>query len=229
MLGAMKQTYHEITLGDSRSLPIDAQSVSLVVTSPPYPMIEMWDDTFASLNASIRTRLAQGDSYGAFELMHQELDSVWKEVQRIVVPGGMVCINVGDATRSLGGRFRKYPNAERITGTFRGLGFDVFPRIIWRKTTNAPTKFMGSGMLPAGAYVTLEHEYILLFRQGGSRDFTAPDLRRDRHESAFFWEERNQWFSDVWVGLNGTAQQSARTPQRRSGAYPLSSWVVVAS
>ena len=31
---------------------------------------------------------------------------------------------------------------------------------------------MGSGMFPAGAYVTYEHEYILVFRKGG-KDIAA--------------------------------------------------------
>ncbi len=41
---------------------------------------------------------------------------------------------------------------------------------------------MGSGMLPAGAYVTLEHEWILIFRKGGKRVFkteTDKELRRE--------------------------------------------------
>ena len=113
-------------------------------------------------------------------MMHSELDKVWGQLGRILVPGGYACINVGDATRTLKGRFQLYPNAERITQRFVDLGFDVLPRIIWRKTTNAPNKFMGSGMLPVGAYVTLEHEYVLIFRNGenagvcGSGGETAP-------------------------------------------------------
>jgi len=76
-------------------------------------------------------------------------------------------------------------------------GFDCLPMIHWFKPTNAPNKFMGSGTLPSGAYVTLEHEYILVFRKGGRRSF-LPSEQGLRRESAFFWEERNSWFSDVW-------------------------------
>jgi len=38
-------------------------------------------------------------------------------------------------------------------------------RVAFSKTKSAPNKFMGSGMLPAGAYVTLEHEFILILRK----------------------------------------------------------------
>jgi len=80
---------------------------------------------------------------------------------------------------------------------------------------------MGSGMLPAGAYVTLEHEYILIVRKGPKRDFASSREKQIRRESALFWEERNNWFSDVWLGLNGTPQKIKKNPARlRSGAFP---------
>ena len=49
---------------------------------------------------------------------------------------------------------------------------------------------MGSGMLPPNAYVTLEHEYILIFRKTGNREF-LPNQVHNRRASSYFWEERN--------------------------------------
>ena len=81
---------------------------------------------------------------------------------------------------------------------------------------------MGSGMLPAGAYVTLEHEFILILRKGNKRKFTTEEEKKRRRESSFFWEERNLWFSDVWEGLKGTRQNNINKNIRdRSGAYPF--------
>lgn len=71
---------------------------------------------------------------------------------------------IGDATRTINGEFKLYNNHSRIVKSCSELGLTTLPDIIWHKTTNAPNKFMGSGMLPCGAYVTLEHEYILIFR-----------------------------------------------------------------
>jgi DNA modification methylase len=59
-------------------------SIELVVTSPPYPMIEMWDDIFASQNSEIGKALNRNDGTTAFELMHRELDKVWDEVYRVL-------------------------------------------------------------------------------------------------------------------------------------------------
>jgi DNA modification methylase len=217
------RTEHRILFRDSRDLSsVFDNSVDLIVTSPPYPMIEMWDSTFSALNHSIANALDANDGPSAFELMHQELDKVWQHCYRILRPGSIVCINIGDAVRTIGGDFRIYSNHARILSAMSTIGFHALPDVLWRKQTNAPNKFMGSGMLPAGAYVTYEHEYILIFRKGSKRQFPTEKDKARRRASAYFWEERNIWFSDIWTDLKGANQglcdQSART---RSGAYPF--------
>jgi DNA modification methylase len=215
------KTAHEIIHGDARQMAaVPDASVDLVVTSPPYPMIAMWDELFAGLNDRIGEALEAGRGMEAFELMHGELDAVWREVRRVLKDGGLVCLNIGDAVRTIAGDFALYPNHTRIQAALLGLGLQALPAILWRKPTNAPTKFMGSGMLPAGAYVTLEHEYVMIFRKGGKRIFADDDQKRLRRESAFFWEERNAWFSDLWLDLRGTPQVRPGA-EARSGAFPL--------
>ncbi|MBC7892371.1 MAG: site-specific DNA-methyltransferase [Sphingobacteriaceae bacterium] len=204
-----------------RTAALADASVHLVVTSPPYPMIEMWDESLANQNSLIRAALERFDGPAAFEAMHAELDRVWEEVCRVTALGGLVCINIGDGTRTLGGTFQLFPNHARILSFFQKKGFSCLPAVLWRKPTNTPNKFMGSGMLPAGAYVTLEHEYILIFRNGGKRVFTTEAEKQCRQESAFFWEERNAWFSDLW-DVRGTRQGLADGSTRdRSGAFPF--------
>ncbi|MFB6169558.1 MAG: site-specific DNA-methyltransferase [Haloarculaceae archaeon] len=214
------ETTHEVVVGDARSMDLAAGSVDLVVTSPPYPMIEMWDDDFASLSPAVADALDDADGDAAFEAMHAVLDSVWAELARVLREGGIACVNVGDATRKLGERFRRYPNAARITRAFEDLGFASLPEVLWRKPTNSTNKFMGSGMLPTNAYVTLEHEHVLVFRKGGTRRFEPKSDRR--YESAYFWEERNEWFSDVWGDITGEFQAlDAAADRDRSAAFPL--------
>ncbi len=214
------RTEHEVVVGDARDMDgLADDSVELVVTSPPYPMIEMWDETFADLDPAIEGALQRGAGREAFELMHAQLDAVWDELQRVLVEGGIACVNVGDATRTLG-EFEQYPNHARILRAFRDRGFSMLPDVLWRKPTNSANKFLGSGMVPPSAYVTLEHEYVLVFRNGGPRSF-EPHADR-RYEAAYFWEERNEWFSDVWTDVTGTRQTLADPDLReRSGAYPL--------
>jgi DNA modification methylase len=217
------KTLHSIHFQDARRMnQLEDSSVQLMITSPPYPMIEMWDDLFRSQNKKIEALLKHRKGDEAFEAMHCCLDKIWSEVYRVLQPGGFACINIGDATRSINDEFALYPNHMRILQTLMELGFTILPEILWRKPTNSPTKFMGSGMLPAGAYVTLEHEFILIARKGGKRRFTKPGQRASRQSSAFFWEERNQWFSDVWMDIVGTRQKLPGGKLRaRSAAFPF--------
>ena len=57
------------------------RSVALVVTSPPYPMIEMWDEIFSKQNPSIGKALKSQDGNSAFELMNKELDTMNKVLE----------------------------------------------------------------------------------------------------------------------------------------------------
>lgn len=218
------ETTHRLFVDDSRNLDAVADdSVELVVTSPPYPMIEMWDDLFTDLDPEISSALESGNGQAAFEAMHAQLDRVWDELERVLVDGGIACINVGDATRSLDDSFRVYPNHARVTDAFEERGFDPLPDVLWRKPANSAAKFMGSGMIPPNAYVTLEHEYVLIFRNGGDRRAFEPGADR-RYEAAYFWEERNRWFTDVWTEVRGELQGLENVPddvRARSGAYPL--------
>jgi DNA modification methylase len=217
------KTRHQIIFQDSKNMKgVDSESVDLVVTSPPYPMIEMWDEMFVAQNGAISKALSKEKGQDAFELMHQDLDTVWNEVDRILRKGGIACINIGDATRTIDGNFVLYQNHARILTYLLKIGFSSLPAILWRKQTNAPNKFMGSGMLPPGAYVTLEHEFILILRKGSMRQFKTARETQIRRESAFFWEERNVWYSDIWLDLKGTAQSLNYEQMRlRSAAYPF--------
>lgn len=216
------KTDHKIVTGDARSMAeIDDNAVDLVVTSPPYPMIEMWDELFAELEPDVDAYLEDGDGQAAFEAMHAELDRVWEEVSRVLVDGGIACVNVGDATRKLEESFRVYQNHSAIVESFEELGFEPLPEILWRKPNNSGAKFMGSGMLPPNAYVTLEHEYILVFRNGTQRREFEPRAET-RYESSYLWEERNRWFTDLWDDVTGTEQMLPQQELRdRSAAYPI--------
>ena len=218
-----RSTTHRTIAGNSQTMnDVETDSVDLVVTSPPYPMVEMWDETFAALNPDIADAIADDDGTKAFYLMHAELGKTWEEVVRVLKKGAIACINIGDATRTVGGSFRKYSNHSRVTSRFEEMGMISLPSIIWRKPTNAPNKFMGSGMLPPGAYVTLEHEHILIFRKGARRTFDSDEGKALRSESSYFWEERNVWFSDVWTDLLGANQRlDGNHGRQRSGAFPF--------
>jgi site-specific DNA-methyltransferase (cytosine-N4-specific) len=183
---------------------IEDESVHLIVTSPPYPMIEIWDDMFERMGCK------------TFDEMHDYLAEVWKECKRVLVDGGIACINIGDATRKVNGVFRLFPNHSKVIEKFEKLGLVTLPCILWKKPTTKPNAFLGSGFLPTNAYVTLDCEYILLFRKGNVRKFKPKDPYR--YASYFKKEERDVWFSQIW-DIIGIKQESTEI-ERRVAAYP---------
>ena len=215
-------TRQQIIISNSNNLKdIRDKSVHLIVTSPPYPMIQMWDEIFGSQDPAIFDDLNKGNGLQAFYRMNNILNDVWSECDRVLVDGGFACINIGDATRTINDNFQLYSNHTQIINFFLSKGYSVLPDIHWRKTTNAPNKFMGSGMYPAGAYVTYEHEYILVFRKGAKRIFNNEEKIK-RQKSAYFWEERNVWFSDVW-DIKGASQviNEKGINRERNASFPL--------
>ncbi len=108
-------THHRLTCGDARRMEgLAPESVDLVVTSPPYPMIEMWDSCFGQFDSTVEDHLRKSEGPAAFEKMHSILDEVWLESAKALREGGFLCINIGDATRTLGGNFCLYSNHARI-------------------------------------------------------------------------------------------------------------------
>jgi site-specific DNA-methyltransferase (cytosine-N4-specific) len=214
------------------STKMEDHKVHLMITSPPYPMIKMWDNQFRQLDERINSlwnmmesekNIKKKEEYliQIYERMHEYLAQVWKETFRVLVDGGIACINIGDATRSINGRFRLFPNHSKVIEHCEKIGFTTLPFILWQKPTTKPKykgkgAFLGSGMLPPNAYVTQDCEFILIFRKGNLRKFKPHDPLR--YESRYTKEERDVWFSQIWQ-IVGTKQKLTEV-ERRSGAFP---------
>jgi site-specific DNA-methyltransferase (cytosine-N4-specific) len=225
----MLTTEHKIMIGNSQQMPeLADSSVHLMVTSPPYPMIKMWDDLFGRINPQIaqlwrelKTDCREETVMKIYESMHESLAKVWREAHRVLIDGGIACINIGDATRTVNGKFRLFPNHSRIIEHCEKIGFTTLPYVLWKKPTTKPKykgkgAFLGSGFLPPNAYVTLDCEFILIFRKGKLRQFASHDP--NRYESAFTKKERDEWFSQIW-DITGTRQTESQLA-RRVAAFP---------
>ncbi len=225
----MQQTRHTIIIGNSQRMPeIPDASVHLMVTSPPYPMIQMWDQQFAELDPRIAKLWKKLEAEGKeetvaeiYDAMHSDLAKTWTETCRVLIEGGIACINIGDATRSINGKFRLFPNHARIIEHCERIGLTTLPYILWKKPTTKPTykgkgAYLGSGFLPPNAYITLDCEFILIFRKGKIRQFPPKDP--DRYGSQLTKEQRDEWFSQIWQ-VTGARQRTTEL-ERRTAAFP---------
>jgi site-specific DNA-methyltransferase (cytosine-N4-specific) len=225
----MLSTEHRVIIGNSQQMPeLADSSVQLMVTSPPYPMIEMWDTLFARNDPKIAQLWQESKAdcreetvMRIYESMHENLARVWREAYRALIDGGIACINVGDATRTINGKFRLFPNHSKIIEHCERIGFTTLPYVLWKKPTTKPKykgkgAFLGSGFLPPNAYVTSDCEFILIFRKGKLRQFAPHDQRR--YESAFTKKQRDEWFSQIWT--ISAARQTESQTERRIAAFP---------
>lgn len=199
-------TDHCLETGDARNLQtVEAEGVELVVTSPPYFDLKEYEDTDGQLG-----HVSDYDEFSEF------LADAWRECYDALVPGGRLCVVVGDVLRSRSeyGRHRVVPLHARIQELCREIGFDALAPIIWQKVGNASpesgdnARFLGKPYEP-GAVVQNDIEYVLLFRKpGGYRSPTTAQrilsvIDADRHQ---------RYFTQVWTDISGASRDGHPAP-----------------
>ncbi len=69
-------TRHRIVIGNSQQTPeLPDGSIQLMVTSPPYPMIGMWDELFAKADPKITELFRKLNTKGEEETVQYNLRS----------------------------------------------------------------------------------------------------------------------------------------------------------
>jgi DNA modification methylase len=199
-------TVHLLREGDARDLSfIETESVHLVCTSPPYGSLKEYED-----------RPGQLGNMPVYEEFLEELDKVWRESLRVLVPGGRVACVVGDVciSRKKGGRHHVLPLAADIQVRARRLGFDNLTPIRWLKVANIQleasrsSRFLGKPNLPNGI-VKNDLEHILLLRKpGGYRSPTPDQQARSRIET----DDYVRWFSPIWSDVSGQLRREHPAP-----------------
>lgn len=199
-------TTHRVILGDSRKMPeLPDESVHLVVTSPPYFNLK----EYAPGNPS------QLGDINDYEKFLDELDKVWEECFRVLVPGGRICCVVGDVNvaRKNGGRHFVFPLSADIKVRARRLGFDSLQGVVWYKVANIKleasrsTRYLGKPNLPGGV-IKNDTEHILFLRKPGYRSPSG-----EMEDASFITsEDYARWFQSVWSDIPGASLKHHPAP-----------------
>ncbi len=199
-------TKHCVHLGDARELSfVPTGSAHLVVTSPPYGALVHYSDAPDQLG-----------NIQSYELFLEELDKVWGECLRILVPGGRVACVVGDVCRSRkeAGRHHVLPLSADIQVRARRIGFDNLTPIRWMKVSNikleasSSRRFLGKPNLPNGI-VKNDLEHILFLRKpGGYRTPTAHQEELSRIST----DDYASWFTPIWSHVTGQIRRDHPAP-----------------
>ena len=199
------RTAHAFFWRDARSLDqVEDGSVHLVITSPPYWKLKEYEKDTG--------QLALVEDFDEF---NDELDKVWRECFRVLVPGGRVVVVVGDVclSRRRHGKHSVVPLHAAIQERCRLIGFDNLAPIIWYKISNATLEVAGGpGYLgkpyEPNAVIKNDIEYILMQRKPGG--YRSPTLAM-RALSVISREEHQEWFQQIWT-LSGVHVPSHPAP-----------------
>ena len=198
-------TYQRLVNGDARDLSfLDDESIHLIITSPPYWNLKRYNEN--------PFQLGHIDNYESFLT---ELEKVWREVFRVLVPGGRLVCVVGDVcvSRKKYGRHLVFPLHSDICVACRKIGFENLNPIIWHKISNATfevmngSKFLGKPYEP-NAIIKNDMEFILMQRKpGGYRKPTEEQRRLSKLEKKDF----DDWFRQIW-NITGASTRSHPAP-----------------
>ena len=190
-------TKHRIITGDSRHMgELKDKSVQLVITSPPYWQLKDY---------GTNDQIGFNDSY---ENYINNLNLLWKECYRVLDSGCRLCVNIGDqfARSVYYGRYKVIPIRTEIIKFCESIGFDYMGAIIWQKKTTTNTTggatIMGSFPTPRNGILSIDYEFILLFKKLGTP--RKPD-REIKEASKMSKEEWKEYFSGHW-NFGGTKQ-----------------------
>ncbi|EMA41946.1 DNA-methyltransferase [Halococcus hamelinensis] len=201
-------SHHDLYQGDSRDLSmIDDESVQLIATSPPYFNLKDYENGVAD---------GQLGDINDYERFNQMLDGIWEQCYEKLVPGGRLCVVVGDVLRSRSehGRHRVIPLHASIQEHCTAIGYDNLAPVIWYKIGNASlesggnARFLGKPYEP-GAVIKNDIEYILLFRKPGG--YRSPSIE-ERILSTIEADEHQKMFRQLWDDITGKRQGEHPAP-----------------
>jgi DNA modification methylase len=163
----MQEFENQIITGDvldvMRKLP--SNSIHLVITSPPYNVGKDYDNHNDKMN---------------YQDYLNWLNEVWKETQRVLIPGGRFCLNIAPT-----GIKDFNPIHHDFANQLRNLNMKFRTEIIWYKQTMLKRTAWGSWKSPANPHVIPSWEYVLVFSKGKDRldgnikdaDITAQEFK----------------------------------------------------
>ncbi|QQS36609.1 MAG: site-specific DNA-methyltransferase [Ignavibacteriales bacterium] len=166
-----------IILGSCENMSmIPANSIHLMITSPPYNVSKDYDE-----DLSLEEYLGL-------------LKNAFTETYRVLVNGGRACINVANL-----GRKPYIPLSDYVSKIMIDIGYKMRGEIIWNKAASAsPSTAWGSWQSASNPTLRDIHEYILIFSKG---DYKRTRKKEEMHNkiNTITKEQFMEWTKSIWT------------------------------
>lgn len=203
-----EQVVDQILCASSQNMhQLPDHCIHLMITSPPYNVGKDYDE-----NLTLREYL-------------DFLAGVFKEVYRVLVPGGRACINIANL-----GRKPYLPLNAFIVQTMLDLNFLMRGEIIWNKAASASSSTAwGSWLSAANPTLRDVHEYLLVFSKDNFKR-----LNPEKRQSTITKEDFLECSKSVWTFPTESAKKIGHPapfpielPRRLIQLYTFSNEVIL--
>ncbi len=163
---------------------IPSNSVHHMVTSPPYNVSKEYDE-----NLTLQEYLSL-------------LRDVFKEVYRVLVPGGRAVVNIANV-----GRKPYIPLSTYVNTLMIELGFLMRGEVIWDKSASAGSSTAwGSWKSASNPCLRDIHEYILVFSKGSFKLPRTKEEMKDGRDDTIEKQEFIDLTKSIWKFSTASAK-----------------------
>ncbi|NCN64800.1 MAG: site-specific DNA-methyltransferase [Candidatus Altiarchaeum hamiconexum] len=181
---------------------IPDNSTHLIVTSPPYFNIKDYSkDGYQNKKLSEKNDSQIGDIEN-YEKYIQELLSVWKECERVLVPNGKIIINVPLMPMAKSAMTTHYNrhifdiNADIQHSILRGTNLFLYDLYIWNRTNPSKALMFGSYPYPRNFYAQNTIEFITIYVKDGKSLNNLPEEIKEK--SKLTEKEWVEFTKQIW-------------------------------
>ena len=164
----------DVVHGDSRDLSfVENDSISLIVSSPPY-----WN------KAQYGAAPANLGNVAGYRRFLDEIRPVFEECFRVLQPGRKCCLVTANVNQYTDYGLLTFPLPADFSTILRDIGFVMVTEVIWSKdgtggrwgSANAQRPIFGSYPYPPNLLFKNVHEHVLVFSKPPSKKSRGPKM-----------------------------------------------------
>lgn len=189
---------------------IESNSVSLIITSPPYYNIK--DYSMNGTQDSKHTERNENEigSQNTFNIYIKNMLKVWKECERVLKPNGKLCINV-----PLMPILKKEDNSQHTRKIYdlqseiqnsilKKTNMNLFDLYIWNRVNSSKKLMFGSYPYPGNLYAQNTSEFITVYVKPGKPKLPTKEIKEVDRITQKEWVEYTKQIWDIPSPNKGT-------------------------